>query len=322
MRVLVTGASGFVGRALLARLLAEPSITVRAAVRGPAATASMPVGVECCEVGDLGPHTDWRAAVADVDLVLHCAARVHVLHEVAADPLAAFLAVNRDATLTLGRAAAAAGCRRLVFLSTVKVNGEVSQPGRPFRADDLPAPQDAYARSKLEAESGLQEVAAQTGMEVVIVRPPLVYGPGVKGNFLSMMRILRAGWPLPLGAVDNRRSLIAVDNLADLVLCCARHPAAAGQVFMAADGEDLSTTELLHRLGRALGRRPRLLPVPVGLLRTAAAMLGRSALAQRLCASLQVDAAPAGAQLGWSAPLAVDAALAATASDFLARERQ
>lgn len=318
--MLLTGANGFVGTAVRARARAEPGCTLRLALRaGPAAVTVAQGGEEVCVVGDLGAGTDWRAALAGVDVVVHCAARVHVMRETAAAPLAEFRRVNRDATLALARAAVAAGCRRLLFLSSVKVNGEESAPGRPFRADDLPAPQDAYAVSKLEAETGLLELAAGSGLEVVVVRAPLVYGPGVKGNFHTMMRVLHAGWPLPLAAVHNRRSLIAVDNLADLLLCAARHPAAAGKVWMAADGEDLSTPALLRRLGAALGRRPRLLPVPPGLLRAAAALAGRGAALQRLCASLQVDATPAREQLGWTPPQSVAAALSACADDFLRR---
>lgn len=319
MRILLTGANGFVGTAVQARVRAEAGCSVRAAVRSAAAAASLPAGSDVCVVGDLDADTDWRAALAGVDVVVHCAARVHVMRETAADPQAEFRRVNRDATLALARAALAAGCRRLVFLSSVKVNGEASAPGQPFRADDLPAPQDAYGLSKLEAETGLLALAANSALEVVIVRPPLVYGPGVKGNFRTMMRVLRAGWPLPLAAVRNRRSLIAVDNLADLLLCCARHPAAAGRVWMAADGEDLSTPDLLRRLGAALGRKPWLLPVPAGALRAAAALFGRGAALQRLCASLQVDATPARQLLGWLPPQSVSAALAACADDFLCR---
>ncbi len=320
MRILLTGASGFVGRALAARLLADPALTLRAAYRHvPAMT---PAGMSVCAVGELGADTDWRAAVEAVDVVLHCAARAHVMRETEADPAAAFRQANTDGTLALARAAARAGCRRFVFLSSVKVNGEASAAGRPLRADDAPAPCDAYGRSKLEAEIGLRALAAETGLEVVILRPPLVYGPGVKGNFLAMMRAVHRGVPLPLGATRNRRSLIALDNLVDLIVSCATHPAAAGQVFLASDGEDLSTDELLRRTGRALGHPARLVPVPLALLRAGAALCGRRELFRRLCGSLQVDIEHTQRVLGWHPPMAVDEALAAAARHFLAHERQ
>lgn len=319
--VLVTGAAGFIGGALIDRLLGEGVPTV-AAVRGPLprpAGVHPPTGERMVAVGDIGPHTDWRGALAGVDCVVHLAARVHVMHERAADPLAEFRKVNVDGTLALARQAVAAGVRRFIFVSSIKVNGEGTAPGRPFAADDVPAPADAYGISKLEAERSLLALATETGMQMVIIRPVLVYGPGVKANFRSMMSWLSKGVPLPLGAIHNRRSLVALDNLVDLILTCMNHPAAAGQVFLVSDGEDLSTTELLRRMGAALGRPARLLPVPAAWLDGAARLLGRGAVTQRLCGSLQVDIEKTRRLLDWTPPVTVDEALRETARHFLAR---
>jgi UDP-glucose 4-epimerase len=225
------------------------------------------------------------------------------------DPLQEFRRVNVQATLNLARQAAAAGVRRFVFVSSIKVNGELTQPESAFKADDAPAPLDAYGISKMEAEQGLREIALQTGMEVVIIRPPLVYGSGVKANFAAMMRWLKRGVPLPLGAIQNQRSLVALDNLVDLIVTCLTHPAAANQTFLVSDGEDVSTTELLRRMGQALGSPARLLPVHASWLKLAAAMLGKADMAQRLCGSLQVDISKTRQLLGWQPPLSLDTGL-------------
>jgi UDP-glucose 4-epimerase len=211
--------------------------------------------------------------------------------------------------LNLARQAAAAGLRRFVFVSSIKVNGEATQLARPFIADDAPAPLDAYGVSKMEAEQGLREIARQTGMEVVIIRPPLVYGPGVKANFAAMMRWLKRGVPLPLGAIHNQRSLVALDNLVDLILTCLTHPAATNQTFLVSDGEDVSTTELLRRMGQAMGKTARLLPVPASWLKVAASLVGKGDVAQRLCGSLQVDISKTRELLGWVPPVSLDEGL-------------
>lgn len=315
MRVLLTGASGFVGRAVQARLLMEEGYSLRAAHRRlPDADT---LGVELCRSPALDADGDWAEALTGVDAVIHCAARVHVMAEQATDPLAEFRRVNVEGTLRLARQAVDAGVRRFVFVSSIKVSGEQTLPGQPFRADDPPQACDPYGISKREAEEGLLALGAAIGLEVVIVRPPLVYGPGVKANFLAMMRWLKRGIPLPLGAIHNGRSLVAVDNLADLLVLCLSHPAAAGQRFLVSDGEDLSTSELLRRLGRALDRPARLLPVPQSLIEGAARLLGRADLSQRLCGSLQVNIDKTRERLGWVPPLSVDQALARTASHFL-----
>lgn len=312
--LLITGASGFVGSALCQRLAATEAFTPRAALRqGSRAPVA---GMDAVTVADLDAHTDWRAALEGVSVVVHTAARVHVMKETATDSLAEFRRVNVQGTLNLARQAAAAGVRRFIFVSSVKVNGETSQPGKPLHADDAPAPQDAYGVSKHEAEVGLHALAAETGMQVVVIRPVLVYGPGVKANFLSMMRWLERGVPLPLGAVHNRRSLVSLGNLVDLIISCVDHPAAAGQTFMASDGEDVSLSQLLRALGQALGRPARLLPVPAVLLHTAAALLGRRDLAQRLLGSLQVDIAKNHRLLGWRPPYTLKQGLAMTAHAF------
>jgi nucleoside-diphosphate-sugar epimerase len=258
----------------------------------------------------LAADADFRHMLAGVDAVVHLAARVHIMEERAADPLAAFRAVNTSGTLNLARQAAETGVRRFVFVSSVKVNGEETTPGSPFRHDDLPNPEDPYGISKREAEDGLLELAAQSGMDVVIVRPPLVYGPGVKANFAAMMRAVQRGLPLPLGAVThNRRSLVALDNLVDLLITCLDHPAAANQTFLVSDGEDLSTADLLRWLGRAMNKPARLFPVPVPLLRAGAALLGKRDVARRLLGNLQIDISHTRETLGWTPPITVDEGL-------------
>jgi UDP-glucose 4-epimerase len=251
----------------------------------------------------------WAEVLCNRQCVVHLAARVHVMNDTEADPLAAFRQSNVESTLALATQAAQAGVKRFIFISSVKVNGEHTEPGHPFRADDAPAPQDPYGISKMEAEAGLRAIAQQTGMEVVIIRPPLVYGPGVKANFASMVHWLQRGIPLPLGAIHNRRSLVALDNLVDLIITCIDHPAAANQTLMVSDGEDLSTTELLQRMAAALGKPARLIPVPQRLLEWGAALLGKQEVAQRLFSSLQVDAQTTCQLLGWKPPVSLDQGL-------------
>ncbi len=304
--LLVTGANGFVGAAACRHALATGR-AVRGAVRTAGSTGQ---GVEAALVAAMDGQTDWTDALSGCDSVVHTAARVHVMHESSADPLSEFRRINVEGTLNLARQAAAAGVRRFVFVSSVKVNGEGTEPQQPYRASDTPAPKDAYGTSKAEAEQGLHRIAAETGLEVAIVRPPLVYGPGVKANFASLMRAVRRGMPLPLGAVTrNRRSLVALDNLADLLLTCVDHPAAAHQAFMVSDGEDLSTAALIQRIGQSMGKPARLLAVPPVLLQLGATALGKSDVAQRLLGNLQVDIQHTRQTLDWTPPIGVDEGL-------------
>jgi nucleoside-diphosphate-sugar epimerase len=307
--ILVTGATGFVGKALVQRLMAAnvyPQIAV--AVRR-AGVRQWPANVLPLVTGDLLPNSDWSDALEGISVVVHCAARVHVMTDTAETPLDEFRRVNVQGTSNLARQAAAAGVQRFIFISSIKVNGEATKLGVPFFADDCPAPLDPYGVSKMEAEQGLRELSAQTGMEVVIIRPPLVYGPGVKANFQTMMDWLKRGIPLPLGAIHNQRSLVALDNVVDLIVTCVDHPAAANQVFLVSDGEDLSTTQLLQRMGQALDRPARLIPVPASLIGWGAALMGKSDIARRLCGSLQVDIAKTRQLLGWTPPVSVDQGL-------------
>lgn len=313
-KILVTGANGFVGRALCREAMVRGMVVV-GATRARLESSNEAHGYI---VDRIDGGTDWEKAFIDCDVVVHLAARVHVMHDTVIDPSAAFQTVNVEGTVNLARQAAAAGTRRFVFMSSVKVNGEATLPGQSFTADSALAPMDPYAISKMEAEQGLREIAVQTGMEVVIIRPPLVYGPGVKANFQKMMRWLARGVPLPLGAIHNRRSLVALDNLVDLIVICVEHPTAANQTFLVSDGEDLSTTQLLQRMGQALGKPARLIPVPPGLIRLGAALVGKSAVAQRLCDSLQVDISKTRQLLGWSPPLSVDEGLKKAADGFAA----
>ena len=268
-----------------------------------------PEQVVPCVTGDLEPATDWSRALNGVAAVVHCAARVHIMHDTEADPLTAFRTVNVEGTLNLARQAADAGVKRFVFISSVKVNGEHTAPGIPFIETDAPNSQDAYGQSKHEAEQGLHRIAAETGMEVVIIRPPLVYGTGVKANFAALMRAVQRGWFLPLGAVHNQRSLVVLDNLVDFIVTCITHPQAANQTFFVSDGQDLSTTELVRGMARAAGVPARLLPVPVWVLQAGARLLGKEDAVQRLCGNLQVDISKARRLLGWVPPVSVEEGL-------------
>ena len=318
-KILLTGASGFVGSAVLGRLLDRGDAVVAALRHGSEAVTSQ---AEQFRFGQLDGETEWSAALVDVDTVIHSAARVHVMNDTESDPLAAFRKVNVDGTLNLARQAVAAGVKRFVFISSIKVNGEGTPKGRPYTADDQPRPSDPYGISKREAEDALRILASESGLEVVIIRPVLVYGPGVKANFLAMMRWLDKGVPLPFGAIDNRRSLVALGNLADLIVTCVDHPSAANQTFLVSDGEDLSTSALLRRMARALNRSARLIPVPAALLAFAATALGKRSLSQRLCGSLQVDIEKTRSMLGWRPPLSVDDALQLAARDYQGKTKQ
>jgi UDP-N-acetyl-alpha-D-quinovosamine dehydrogenase len=314
-RALVTGAGGFVGSELCAAL-AKAGYTVRAALRQ---SASLPVGAtECTVVGEIGRATDWTEALDGVDCVIHLAARVHMLGE-SAEMENAYMETNAYGTQRLAEAAAGRGVRRLVYLSSIKVNGERTV-GRPFCHDDAPAPEDAYGRSKLQAERALESVAAGTAMSVVSVRPPLVYGSGVRANFLRLLSWVDRQLPLPLGAVRNQRSLISVWNLCDLIVKLVADPQFTG-TCLAADGESISTPELIRRLARAMQRRALLVPVPLPVLRGMGRLAGRREEITRLCDSLVVDAGPTFRALDWRPPLSTDAGLSRTAEWYLKRKR-
>lgn len=305
MKLLLTGATGFLGRRLANTLLSHSDLKLTAVVRRHVDM----LAARIVEVPEHDGNTDWSVALADQQVVVHAAARAHIMKDEIADPLAEYRKVNVEGTLNLARQAAVAGAKRFVFISSIKVNGEQTPLGKPFRAEDVPVPEDDYGVSKWEAEQGLKQLAAETGMEVVIIRPPLVYGPGVKGNFASMIKLVTKGFPLPFGAVYNQRSLVAVDNLVDLILTCIEHPAAANQVFLAGDGHDLSTTELLSGVAKAAGKSSRLIPVPSSLLMLCATLLGKKAVARRLLGSLQVDISKARNLLGWEPLVSVEEGL-------------
>lgn len=303
MKILVTGATGFVGRALCDHLLQKGHACIPAVRRA----SGLP---QECVVGDMDGGTDWRTALAGCDAVVHLAARVHVMHDTATDPRALYRATNTDATLNLARQAAQAGVRRFVFVSSIKVNGEGRDAA--YRETDAPAPEDPYAISKWEAEQGLWRIAQETGLEVVVLRPPLVYGPGVKANFRRLLDTVARGWPLPLGAIENRRSLLYLDNFVDAIRACVEHPAAAGQTFLIDDGQPVSTPELIRAVAQAMGRSARLLAVPVSVLELAGALLAKRAAVTRLTGSLWLDSSLIRARLGWVPPYTLLQGLDAT----------
>jgi nucleoside-diphosphate-sugar epimerase len=307
MKALVTGANGFIGRHLC-RLLETSGLSVTQAVRvaRPGAVA----------IGDIDGNTDWHAVLRGVDAVVHLAARAHILKETASDPLASFREINTDGTLNLARQAALSGVRRFVLVSSIGVHGLLSNE-RPFTVNDPACPHDAYARSKWEAELGLQAISGSTGMEVIVIRPPLVYGPGVGANFRRLMKLAASGFPLPLAAIENRRSLVYVDNLCDLIRTCLAHPAAAGHTFLVSDDRDLSTPDLFRLLARTMGKNIRLFPMPVSLLRIAGRVFGYSSEIERLCGSLCVDISHTKAVLGWRPPFALEDGIRETAKSFL-----
>ncbi len=319
-RILVTGANGFVGNSLCHQLT-ELGVDIIATVR----TESPDMLSENNQVeviGTIHKSTYWKGVLEGVDTVIHLAARVHVMDELSVDPLFEFRSVNTFGTLNLAKQAAQAGVKRFIFISTIKVNGEQTSMGLPFKPDDTNTPIDPYGLSKYEAEVGLRKIARETGMEVVIIRPSLVYGPGVKGNFVSMMKWLAKGLPLPLGAIHNKRSLVSLDNLVDLITICIDHPNAANETFLVSDGNDISTTMLLTKLATLLNVPRRLLPIPSAWLMFFAKLLGRKNVAQRLLGSLHVDISKTKTLLGWTPPYTVDESLKKTAQFFITHEHK
>lgn len=330
-QVLITGASGFVGQRVCAQA-ARQGLAVRGALRKP---SELPDNVEPVIIGEINGATDWGCALRDADIVIHLAARVHVMQDASADPLEEFRKVNVQGTDNLARQAVRAGVKRLVYVSSIKVNGESTSPmtdsvlkqilPRPpfvkgeilksvFSETDEHNPQDPYGISKWEAEQALHRVAKETGLEVVIVRPPLVYGAGVKGNFAQMLKVLAKGVPLPLASIQNLRSLVYVENLADALILCATHPAAAGQTYLVSDGEDVSTPDLLRQLGMGMGYPARLFRCPLPLLKIAGRFAGKSDQVERLLGSLQVDSSKIRRELGWKPPYTLEQGLHALAS--------
>lgn len=315
--VLLTGSTGFVGSALLAELKKLPDFRVVAAVRSAASPASDDVVV----VGNIDGTTDYSSALNGVDVVVHAAARAHIMRDEVADPLAEYRKVNVEGTLNLAKQAIAAGVKRFVYISSIKVNGESTTGCPAFAEANTAIPEDPYGVSKHEAEEGLRLLAQETGLEVVIIRPPLVYGSGVKANFLSLLKLSATKLPLPFGSVNNKRSMVYVGNLVDLIVCCIDHPAAANETFLVSDGNDVSLRSLLVMMRAAMGRSPRLIPVPVWMFKLVGALTGKQGVVDRLVGDLQVDSSKASTLLGWVPPYAVEQGIAATVADFMSKEK-
>jgi nucleoside-diphosphate-sugar epimerase len=316
--MVVTGGSGFIGRSVCEQLASREYETIPV-VRSPDKAASVSNSIV---VPDIGPDTAWLEHLGRGDVVIHTAARVHATKDSGTDQMDAYRHINVAGTLNLARQAAEAGVKRFIFLSSIKVNGDNTAPGQPFRADGQANPGDAYGRSKYEAEVGLQQLALESDIEVVIIRPPLVYGPGVKANFLAMMRWVHKGLPVPFGELENCRSLVALDNLVNLIKVCCVNPAAANRVFLVSDGEDVSTTELFRRIGAAVYRPARFFPLPPALVRALAALAGKQGQVARLLRSLQVDISETRLLLHWSPVVSMEAALRETANHYIGSPRQ
>lgn len=305
MNILITGANGFVGSHLSTKLSNLTNVNLTLAARIELSTEFGTF----YNVHQINSFTDWSKVLVGQTVVIHTAARTHVMKDKLNESLFEYQQVNVNGTLNLARQCINAGVRRFIYLSSIKVNGERTSSGKPFKPDDVPYPEDAYGISKYEAEQGLLELGSNSTMEVVIIRPPLVYGPKAKGNFATLIKVLKKKIPLPLGAVNNKRSLVSLDNLVDLIITCIDHSAAANQIFLAGDGDDISTTELLRGITKAMGKKSYLIPVPYSVLMLAASILGKKAVAQRLLCSLQVDISKARDLLGWKPPLTVDEGL-------------
>lgn len=319
--IFVTGGTGFIGDALLKRLTVDGLKSgIIASVR--CAVVKWPASIKQVQKLDLLPSTNWGDVLQGVGVLVHCAGRAHIMEDAAKDPLLEYRQINVAGTLNLAQQAAKAGVRRFIFLSSIKVNGEATEIGRPYQANDIPMPQDPYAISKMEAEHGLRNLSAQTGMEVVIIRPPLVYGPGVKANFSLMIQWLMSGIPLPLGGITtNQRSLVYVENLVDLICVCIDHPNAGNQTFLVSDDEDVSTTLLLKKMSRALGCSARLFQFPPSLFTIIAKLIGKPKLTDRLYGSLQVDIHKTKELLNWKPKFSLDEGLRETAMRMVAYSR-
>lgn len=313
-RILLTGANGFVGQHLGSYLAKQGHQVIATSRRSDVTFNYTPARV--IKVGEIDANTDWTTALEGVEVVIHLAARVHVMREKAADPLVEFRRMNAEGTLRLAQQAAAAGVKRFVFLSSIGVNGK-STTTHPFSEDDPAVPEDPYAQSKWEAEQHLLTLLAEACLEVCIIRPPLVYGPGAPGNFLRLLRLAAKGWPLPLASIDNRRSLVGIENLCSLIEVCTHHPQAAGQVFLVSDGKDISTPQLIRILAETMKRPCRLLPFPTSLLAIISKLLGQHGVWSKLAGSLQVDISKARQQLGWEPPYSLEHGLAETADWYL-----
>ena len=312
MNILITGATGFVGKCLTDRLCTD-GYQVTAAVR--ASSASLPINVQTIRIGNIASDTDWFETLEGIETVVHLAARVHVMNDTSVNPLAEFRTVNVAGTMRLAREAAKAGVRRFIFVSSIKVNGE--ETNSPYTEDQPVQPSDPYGISKMEAEQALRCIQAETGMGVVIIRPPLVYGPGVKANFYNLLKIVNLGIPLPLASVFNKRSLIYVENLVDVIVTCICNPNAAGQTYLVSDGEDVSTPELVRRMASALEKPVRLFPFPARIMSLTGKLLGKSEPVDRLIGSLLIDSSKIRRDLGWRPPFTMQEGLSATAEWFL-----
>jgi nucleoside-diphosphate-sugar epimerase len=303
--VLLTGATGFLGQHICSTLYLEQQILLTTVYRSVKPSNSE----NSFMVSSLDSDTSWEEALKGQDVVIHAAARAHIMSDASLDPLTEYRRVNVDGSLNIARQAAESGVKRFIYISSIKVNGESTQPGKPHRFDDPPFPEDPYGVSKAEAESGLLKISAETGMEIVIIRPPLVYGKDVKGNFASLLKLTLKRLPLPLGCINNQRSMVYVQNLVDLIVTCIDHPKAANKVFLVSDDEDLSTSDLLQRLGQAANRPARLINVPASFLKFCARLLGKEPSVERLTGSLQVDISHTKATLDWKPPYTVDEGL-------------
>ncbi len=312
-RFLVTGATGFIGRLLCTQLLVE-NWGVRGTILASEDQTTLVTGVEPAVIAPLDSGTQWLQALAGIDTIIHLAARVHIMNDPSSDPRVEFRRVNTEGTKRLADEAVKAGVKRLVFISSIKVNGE--EAAEPYTSNSQPNPSDPYSISKWEAELCLRQIEAETGLEVVVVRPTLVYGPGVKANFLNMMKAIQRGIPLPLASITNRRSLIYSGNFVDALTICAIHPAAAGQTYLVSDGEDISTPNLIRRVAHALGKSARLVQVPPTLLRLAGVATGKSSAVNRLVGSLTVDSSKIRQELGWKPPFTMEEGLRETADWF------